>query len=158
MLYVDGLEKLTRSVTQPSRFSMTATENSRPYLCMRISRRTCSSTDDRREDVVHRRCLRVAWTGKELTFQFRPRCSIYDADECATKEIRRIQTTVYFFAYEQTPSNTAGSGSRVLLDHKLRSKAKNARLTPFDQEHQNGLAIAHNRVQAVQAVLRVYLR
>ena len=32
--------RLTRSLTQPSLFSMTAAEKSRPYLCIKMSRRT----------------------------------------------------------------------------------------------------------------------
>lgn len=43
------MERRTRSLTQPSRFSITAAENSRPYLCISMSRSMCNSVGGSRD-------------------------------------------------------------------------------------------------------------
>lgn len=79
----------TRSLTQLSRFSITASENSRPYLCMRMSRSICNS-----EIIV------------------RLRLDENEHDARAGPPLISVLGAAYMTAH--TPSITPGSGSRVL--------------------------------------------
>lgn len=151
--------RLTRSVTQPSRFSMTATEKSRPYLCMRMSRKICSSIQRRgRENFVYcRSLLGTAWIKGVLTSQLRPRCSVYDADECTTKNlVRGVQTRGWLRLRTDTFRD-----SRIWFPCTRRwieidnNGTYDAQLTS-DQGHQTSQVIVRNKAQGARGALHVY--